>query len=41
LESAATDEQRATLCRLTERLCVVFQTLATSPHIEFAIEQIG
>ncbi|MGV1037393.1 MAG: OsmC family protein [Candidatus Nanopelagicales bacterium] len=39
LISTATEEQIATLCQLTERYCVVFQTLATSPNLSFAIEQ--
>ncbi len=33
LESDATPEDLATLLRLTERYCVVFQTLASSPAI--------
>jgi uncharacterized OsmC-like protein len=33
LESTATDEELATLLRLTERYCVVFQTLATGPEL--------
>ena len=35
LDTDATDEQLATLIRLTERYCVVFQTLRTPP--EFAV----
>ena len=34
LETAATDEQLATLLRLTERYCVVYQTLAQPPTLE-------
>lgn len=33
LESDASDEQLATLLRLTERYCVVLQTLAGSPAL--------
>lgn len=33
IESDATEDQKATLLRLTERYCVVFQTLAISPKI--------
>jgi uncharacterized OsmC-like protein len=33
LETDATDEQLATLIRLTERYCVVFQTLRCSPEL--------
>jgi uncharacterized OsmC-like protein len=34
LDSAATDEQLATLLRLTERYCVVLQTLAAAPGVD-------
>ena len=34
LETAATDEQLATLLRLTERYCVIYQTLAHPPTLE-------
>ena len=34
LDTDATDEQLATLLKLTERYCVVFQTLRTSPQLE-------
>ena len=34
LETAADDEQLDTLLRLTERYCVVYQTLASSPTLE-------
>jgi uncharacterized OsmC-like protein len=34
LDTDATDEQVATLLRLTERYCVVLQTLAHSPSLE-------
>jgi uncharacterized OsmC-like protein len=36
LDSDATDEQLATLFRLTERYCVVLQSLARSPRLSFA-----
>ena len=36
LETDADEDQRATLMRLTERYCVVFQTLAGSPRLEVA-----
>jgi len=32
-----TDEQLATLLRLTERYCVVYQTLSSSPHMSAAV----
>jgi uncharacterized OsmC-like protein len=34
LDTDASDEQLATLIRLTERYCVVYQTLRSSPEIE-------
>ena len=37
LESDADDEQLATLQRLTERYCVVFQTLAGSPELSVSL----
>jgi len=37
LESDASDEQLATLERLTERYCVVFQTLASSPELSVSL----
>jgi uncharacterized OsmC-like protein len=36
LETDADEEQLATLLRLTERYCVVFQTLAGSPALSVA-----
>jgi uncharacterized OsmC-like protein len=36
LDTDATDEQLETLLRLTERYCVVFQTLATRPSLSMA-----
>jgi uncharacterized OsmC-like protein len=37
LETNADDEQLATLERLTERYCVVYQTLASSPELTSAV----
>jgi uncharacterized OsmC-like protein len=39
LDTDATEEQLATLLRLTERYCVVFQTLQHSPPAEVAIRR--
>jgi uncharacterized OsmC-like protein len=39
LESGATDEELETLERLTERYCVVFQTLAASPSLSVSMER--
>ena len=39
LESDASDEELETLHRLTERYCVVFQTLASSPRLSVALER--
>jgi uncharacterized OsmC-like protein len=36
LETDATEEQLSTLIRLTERYCVVYQTLRSSPEIEIS-----
>ena len=36
LDTDATDEQRATLLKLTERYCVVLQTLKQAPPITVA-----
>lgn len=36
LDTDATDEQRATLLRLTERYCVVLQTLVSSPPVSIS-----
>jgi uncharacterized OsmC-like protein len=33
LDTDASEEQLATLCKLTERYCVVYQTLRQSPPI--------
>jgi uncharacterized OsmC-like protein len=37
LDTDASPEQLATLQRLTERYCVVFQTLRSSPRLEIAV----
>jgi uncharacterized OsmC-like protein len=39
LETDADDEQLATLQRLTERYCVVYQTLASRPELATAIDR--
>jgi uncharacterized OsmC-like protein len=39
LEGEASDEELATLQRLTERYCVVFQTLAGSPNLSVSLER--
>ena len=39
LESDASDEELETLQRLTERYCVVFQTLAASPALSVSLER--
>jgi uncharacterized OsmC-like protein len=39
LDTDATDEQLATLLRLTERYCVVLQTLAAAPALSASIER--
>jgi uncharacterized OsmC-like protein len=39
LDTDATDDQLATLLRLTERYCVVFQTLVRSPEISIQNEK--
>jgi uncharacterized OsmC-like protein len=36
LETDASDEQLSTLIRLTERYCVVYQTLRLSPQMEIS-----
>jgi uncharacterized OsmC-like protein len=37
LSTDATDEQLATLLRLTQRYCVVYQTLAAAPELSFEL----
>jgi uncharacterized OsmC-like protein len=39
LQSDATDDELETLQRLTERYCVVFQTLASSPALSVSLER--
>jgi uncharacterized OsmC-like protein len=39
LESDASDEELETLQRLTERYCVVFQTLADSPELSVSLKR--
>jgi uncharacterized OsmC-like protein len=39
LESDASDEELETLQRLTERYCVVFQTLASSPALSVSLDR--
>jgi uncharacterized OsmC-like protein len=39
LQSDASDEELETLQRLTERYCVVFQTLASSPALSVSLER--
>jgi uncharacterized OsmC-like protein len=41
LDTDATDEQLATLLRLTERYCVVYQTLACPPNIELECSPVA
>jgi uncharacterized OsmC-like protein len=40
LDTDASDEQLDTLIRLTERYCVVYQTLATSPSLSVSRRQL-
>jgi uncharacterized OsmC-like protein len=40
LESDASDEELETLQRLTERYCVVFQTLASSPALSVSLDRV-
>lgn len=40
IDSPATDEQLATLMRLTERYCVIFQTLRTPPKMEATLKRV-
>jgi uncharacterized OsmC-like protein len=39
LDTNADDEQLATLLKLTERYCVVFQTINTRPQLEVTLEK--
>jgi len=40
VDSPASDEQLATLLRLTERYCVIFQTLRTPPRLEASLQRV-
>jgi uncharacterized OsmC-like protein len=41
VDSNAGDEQLATLLKLTERYCVIFQTLRTPPRLSVALQRRG
>jgi uncharacterized OsmC-like protein len=41
IDSPASDEQLASLLRLTERYCVIFQTLRTPPRLSAVLERTG
>ena len=41
IDSPASDEQLATLLRLTERYCVIFQTLRTPPRMEATLRRVS
>jgi uncharacterized OsmC-like protein len=41
IETDASDEQLATLLKLTERYCVIFQTLRTPPRLSAAVQRTG
>jgi uncharacterized OsmC-like protein len=41
LDTEASEDELATLLKLTERYCVVFQSLANPPRLEAAIERPG
>ena len=40
IDSPASDEQLATLLRLTERYCVIFQTFRTPPRLEATLARV-
>jgi uncharacterized OsmC-like protein len=40
IDSPASDEQLATLLKLTERYCVIFQTLRNSPRLEATLQRV-
>ena len=40
LETSASEEQLATLLRLTERYCVVMQTLISSPQVDVTLDTV-
>ena len=41
IDGDLSDEQRATLLKLTERYCVVYQTLRSAPAIDVAMRKAG
>lgn len=41
VDTDATDEQLATLLKLTERYCVIFQTLRTPPQLSATVQRSG
>jgi len=41
IDTDAGDEQLATLLKLTERYCVIFQTLRTPPRLSAAVQRIA
>jgi uncharacterized OsmC-like protein len=41
LDTDAGEEDLATLIRLTERYCVVLQTLAVTPQLETSLERVA
>jgi uncharacterized OsmC-like protein len=41
IDSPASDEQLATLLKLTERYCVILQTLRTPPRLEATLQRTG
>jgi uncharacterized OsmC-like protein len=41
VDSDASDEQLATLLKLTERYCVIFQTLRTPPKLSTTVQRSG
>jgi len=41
IDTDAADEQLATLLKLTERYCVIFQTLRTPPRLSAMVQRDG
>jgi uncharacterized OsmC-like protein len=41
LDTDADEEQLATLCKLTERYCVVYQTLASAPALSSTLGAVS
>jgi uncharacterized OsmC-like protein len=41
IDTDASDEQLAALLKLTERYCVIFQTLRTPPRLSATVQRIG